>query len=142
MAPEAAIKILKNISNSWMNAYSICIDKLKRCILKQPTFSPKLDMQSYPVTLKTANVPQNIYISILMMYLCKFGPNISTRCLDEMQINFFLSRVGYFGIVLVGEKSRLMNLQVYMYQSFKHIQFYLKYQKRFIVNNNSVVIWL
>ena len=61
-----------------------------------------------------------------MMYLCDFGNNISTRCSDETQISYFLPWVGYFGIVLVGEKSCRMNLQVY--QSFKHKQFYLKYQ--------------
>ena len=61
-----------------------------------------------------------------MMYLCECGPNIWTRCSDEMQISFFLPWVGYFGIVLDGKKSCHMKLQVY--QSFKHIQFYLKYQ--------------
>ena len=79
------------------------------------------------------------YISILMLYLCQFGHNISTRCSDETQISFFLPWVGYFGIDLVGKSPAVLNLQVY--QSLKHIQFYLKY-KRFIVNNNSVVIWL
>ena len=40
-----------------------------------------------------------------MMYLCKFGQNISTRCSDKMQISFFLLWVGYFGIVFGIEKS-------------------------------------
>ena len=40
-----------------------------------------------------------------MMYLCRFGQNISTRCSDEMQISFFLPWVGYFGIVFGIEKS-------------------------------------
>ena len=68
--------------------------------IKTAHFSPKLDMQSYPVTLKNKH-----YISILMMYLCKFGQNISTRCSDKMQIGFFLPWVGYFGIVFGIEKS-------------------------------------
>ena len=68
-------------------------------------FSPKSDMQSYPVILKNGKCPQKHYISILMMYLCKFGQNISTRCSDKMQISFFLLWVGYFGIVFVIEKS-------------------------------------
>ena len=33
------------------------------------------------------------------MYLCQFGQNISTRCLDKMQICIFLPWVGYFDIV-------------------------------------------
>ena len=40
-----------------------------------------------------------------MMYLCKFGQNISTRCSDKMQISFFLLWVGYFGLVCGIEKS-------------------------------------
>ena len=77
--------------------------------IKTAHFSPNLDMQSYPVTLKNGKCPQKIspkhYISILMMYRCKFGQNISTRCSDKMQIGFFLPWVGYFGIVFGIEKS-------------------------------------
>ena len=40
-----------------------------------------------------------------MVYLCKFGQNISTRCSDKMRISFFLPWVGYFGIVFGIEKS-------------------------------------
>ena len=95
-----------NISDSLISTCSICIDKFKRCILKQH-ISPKIDMQSYPVTLKNGKCPQNIkhYISILMIYLYKFGHNISTRCSDKLQISFFLPWVGYFDIVLGMEKS-------------------------------------
>ena len=57
----------------------------------------------------------------------KNDPRISTWCSDETQISLFLPWLGYFGIVLDWEKSCRMNLQVY--QSFKHIQFYLKYQR-------------
>ena len=56
------------------------------------------------------------YISILMMYLCKFGQNISTRCSDKMQISFFLLWVGYFGIVFGIEKSS--HICIYMFQVF------------------------
>ena len=69
--------------------------------IKTAHFSPNLDMQSYPVTLKNGKH----YISILMMYLCLFGQNISTRCSDKMQIGFFLPWVGYFDIVFGIEKS-------------------------------------
>ena len=39
-----------------------------------------------------------------MMYLCKFGQNLSTRCSGKMQISFFLPWVGYFGITFGIEK--------------------------------------
>ena len=99
-----------------MNTCSICIHKLKRCKLMQHIFSPKLDMQSYPVALKNSKCPPKHYISILMMYKCKFGHNISTRCSDEMQISFFLPWVGYFGIVLGMEKSS--HICILMFQVF------------------------
>ena len=73
--------------------------------IKTAHFSPKLDMQSYPVTLKKRLMSLKHYLSILMMYLCKFGQNIWTRCSDKMQIGFFLPWVGYFGIVFGIEKS-------------------------------------
>ena len=63
--------------------------------IKTALFSPKLDMQSYPVTLKNGKCPPKHYISILMMDLCKFGHNISTRYSDKMPISFFLPWVGY-----------------------------------------------
>ena len=66
----------------------------------------------------------------------QFGHKISTSCSDEMQIRFYIPWVGYFGIVLVGEKSCRMNLQVY--QSFKHIQFYLKYQRDLL---QIIILW-
>ena len=47
-----------------------------------------------------------------MMYLCKFGHNISTRCSGKKQISFFLSWVGYFGIVLVGKIFSYMHINV------------------------------
>ena len=75
-----------------------------------------------------------------MMYLCKFGHNISTRCSDETQISFFLPWVGYFGIVLVGEKSCRMNFAcVPIFQTYTVL---FEISKKFIVDNNSVVIWL
>ena len=107
----------KNISNSWISTCSICIDQLKRCILNS-TFSPKLDMQSYPVTLKKRLMSPKHYISILMMYLCKFGKNISTRCSDKLQISFFLPWVGYFGIFF-GMKSLL----IYAYKCSKYLEY-------------------
>ena len=48
---------------------------------------------------------ENTGISILMMYLCKFGHNISTRCSDKMQIKFLFTVGGVFGIVKGMEKS-------------------------------------
>ena len=73
--------------------------------IKTAHFSPKLDMQSYPMALKKRLLSPKHYISILMVYLCKFGHNILTRCSDEMQISFLLPWTGYFGIVLGMEKS-------------------------------------
>ena len=81
--------------------------------LKTALFSPKLDMQSYPVTLKNGKCPPKHYISILMMDLCKFGHNISTRCSDNMPISFFLPWVGYFGIVLGMEKYSHMCISMF-----------------------------
>ena len=72
--------------------------------IKTTLFSLKLDMQSYPVTLKNGKYSPKHYISILMMDICKFGHNISTKCSDKMPISFFLPWVGYFGIVLGMEK--------------------------------------
>ena len=69
------------------------------------------------------------------MYLCKFGHNISTRCSDERQISFFLPWVGYFGIVLVPYELA----SVPIFQTYTVL---FEISKRFIVNNNSVVIWL
>ena len=73
-----------------------------------------------------------------MTYLCKLGLNISTRCSDETQIRFFLSWVGYFGIILVGEK-----VLTYEFASVAIFQTYtvlFEISKIFIVNNNSVFI--
>ena len=90
------------------------------------------------MTLKNSQCPPKHYISILMMYLCKFGHNISTRCSDEMQIRFFLPWVGYFGIVLVGEKVTPYELaRIAIFQTYTVL---FGISKRFIVNNNSVVI--
>ena len=57
-----------------------------------------------------------------MMYLCKFGHNISHRCSDKMQISFFLPWVGYFGIVLGMEKSS----HIYAYKCSKYLE-YIKF---------------
>ena len=86
-----------------------------------------------------------------MMYLCKFGHNISTRCSDEMQKSFFFTVGGVFWYGFGWRKVLKMNLQVY--QSFEYIQFYLKYQRDLlkiilmwshdfnsIRNNNSLII--
>ena len=73
-----------------------------------------------------------------MMYLCKFGHNIATSCSDETQIHFFLPWVGYFGIVLVGEKVRPYELaSVAIFQPYTVL---FEISERFIANNNSVVI--
>ena len=49
---------------------------IKAMYIKTAHFSPHLDMQSYPVTLKNGKCPKNITFLFRMMYLCKFGQNI------------------------------------------------------------------
>ena len=70
--------------------------------IKTAHFSPKLDMQSYPVTLKNGYITLHLYPNDVSMQIWS---NISTRCSDKMQISFFLLWVGYFGIVFGIEKS-------------------------------------
>ena len=73
--------------------------------IKTAHFSPHLDMQSYPVTLKNGKCPQNITLyanDVSMQIWLKY---ISTRCSDKMKIGFFLPWVGYIGIVFGIEKS-------------------------------------
>ena len=73
------------------------------------------------------------------MYLCKFGHNISARCSDEMD-KFLFTVGGVFwyrfgwGKVLPYELA-----SVPISQTFTVL---FEISKRFIVNNNSVVIWL
>ena len=84
--------------------------------IKTAHFSPELGMQSYSVALKKRLMSPKHYISILIMYLCKFGHNISTRCSVKMQKSFFLPWVGYFGIGLGMEK--YSHICILMFQIF------------------------
>ena len=51
-----------------------------------------------------------------MMYLCKFGQNILTRCSDKMQISVFLPWLDFFDIVFGIEKSS--HLSILKFQVF------------------------
>ena len=73
--------------------------------IKTAHFSPHLDMQSYPVTLKNGKCPQNITLYPNDVSMQIWSKYISTRCSDKMKIGFFLPWVGYFGIVFGIEKS-------------------------------------
>ena len=50
----------KNISNFWISTCSVLHRSIEATHIKTAHFSPKLDMQSYPVTLKIGKCPQNI----------------------------------------------------------------------------------
>ena len=67
--------------------------------IKTAHFSPKLDMQSYPVTLKTVNVPKKLHLYPNDVSMQIWSKYIDYMCSDKMQISFFLPWVGYFGIV-------------------------------------------
>ena len=97
-------------------------------IKNQPAFSPKLDMQSYPVSLKSGQCPQNIIISLLMMYLCKFGRNISTRCSDEMQISSFYRRWGILISFWLGKRGKVLPYELASVPIFQ-IYIFLEYQR-------------
>ena len=59
MAPEVATKI-KNTSIFWMSIHVVYASIIEAMHVTTAHFSPKLDMQSYPVTLKNGKCPQNI----------------------------------------------------------------------------------
>ena len=73
--------------------------------IKTAHFFTEIRHAELPCDIENGKLSPKHYISILMMYLCKFSHNISTRSLDKRQISFTLPRVGYFGIVLGMEKS-------------------------------------
>ena len=89
---------------------------------------------------KNGQCPQTHYISFIMMYLCKFGHDISTRCSDEMQISFFLMWEGYFGIVWVGGK--FLSYEPASVPIFQTYTALFERIKRYIENNIPIVIWL
>ena len=61
------------------------------------------------------------YISVLMMYLCKFGHNISTRCSDKMQLSFFYRGWGILASFWVWK-----SLLIYAYICSKYLD-YIKF---------------
>ena len=74
------------------------------------------------------------------MYLCKFGHNISTMCSDEMQI-CFLSSVGGVSWCRFGW-GKVLSYELASVPIFQTYTVLFEISKKFIVNNNSVVIWL
>ena len=76
-------------------------------------------------------------ISHLGLTLLRDGALEVFKCIAD---KFLFTVVGYFGIVLVREKSCRIHLK--MYQFFKHNTVLFEISKRYFVINIPVVIWL
>ena len=70
-----------------------------------------------------------------MMYLCKFGHNISTTCSDETQISFFFIVGGVFWYRL--GLGKVLPYELASVPIFKTYTILFEISKRFIVNNKS-----